>query len=281
MTSAANDAIEYRVAETREDLEGAARLVYRNYLQKGFCKPNLHQMHFHRFDTLPETRVIVAVQNSRVIATLTLVFDSELGLPSDALYGAELARLRANGRRLAEITKLSIDRALREKQVAVLHQLSRLAYMLTAQARGMNEFCILVEPHHERFYRRICLFERLGEEKEDPSAGNASSMLLRLNLEEAPGKARAASGDSHQPSNLYWFYCLDPEAKRLECAARAADQRILSISSLPYPCVDDGALTSAQRGYLGFRNFVRGFVANCSQTADRLREASRRLQAVS
>ena len=277
MNATDNDHIEYRIAETREDLEGAARLVYGNYIQKGYCGFNIYQFHFHRFDVLPETRVAVAVQNGRVIATLTLVFDSGLGLPSDSLYGKELALLRNSGRRLAEITKLSIDRAVRARQVSILHQLSRLAYLAAAKARGITAFCIQVEPHHERFYRKICLFERMGEEREDPCAANAPTILLCLNLVEAPEKAREAFGESAEPSNFFWFYFLDPQAKRLEAEIRAADLRLSEIDRVR----NDDSLTAVQCGYLAFRKFVRGFVANYGKAKDWPKAKESSLKAVS
>jgi hypothetical protein len=277
MTASDQEPIEYRIAETREELEGAARLVYCNYLQKGYCAFNAHQMYFHQFDPLAGTRTIVAVQKGRVIATLTLVFDSDRGLPSDTLYRDELALLRGSGHRLAEITKLSIDRAVRTKQVGILHQLSRLAYLVAARARGITAFCILVEPHHERFYRKICLFERMGEMKEDPSANNAPTILLRLNLEEAPSKAREAFGDNADASNLYWFYCVDPQAKKLEAAARAADRRLHEAVTAQ----NAEALSAEQRRYLQFREFAHGIAAQYGKNGNRQRAASRDLARVS
>jgi hypothetical protein len=65
-----------------------------------------------KFDAQLSTLVLL-IQDScgREAATVSLVFDSPAGLPCDEVHGAELAPLRAQGRRLAEVTRLAIDPA--------------------------------------------------------------------------------------------------------------------------------------------------------------------------
>jgi tetratricopeptide (TPR) repeat protein len=205
------------------------------------------------------------------VATLTLVFDSSSGLPSGKLYAEEVDGLRRAGRRIVEISKLAVDRELGARGMAVLKGLFRLGWLTSARVRDATDFVIMVEPHHERFYVRNMLFERIGEEKPDPEAEGAPSLLLRLNLETAEGRYRETFGDRKGPSNAYRFFCLDPEVAETEDRARAADGRLSGMNrrvetgrELPDP-------TPAEQRYADYRLFSIAFV-----TDKTCREAERR-----
>jgi tetratricopeptide (TPR) repeat protein len=264
----------YRIAETREDVEGAVRLVYRNYIELGYCHLNRFEVHFYLFDVLPETRTLVALHGDRVVATLTLVFDSPLGLPSGKLYPAELEALRAGGRRVVEISKLSVDRDLGVRGLAVLKGIFRLAWLAASRVRGSTDFVIMVEPHHERFYANSLLFERAGELKPDPEAKDAPSVLLRLDLECAPERHQARFGEEAKPSNPYWFFCLAPEVAGTEAAARAADGRLGDMNKLLETGQRLPSPTPAERRYMDYRLFSIAFVTDktCQEAERRARK---------
>ena len=263
----------YRIAETREDVEGAVRLVYRNYIELGYCRLNRFGVHFYLYDVLPETRTLVALHDGRVVATLTLVFDSPLGLPSGKLYAAELGVLRSGGRRLVEVSKLAVDRDLGARGLAVLKGLFRLGWLASARVRGSTDFVIMVEPHHERFYARSLLFERAGELKPDPEARDAPSLLLRLRLAEGPERYRAAFGEEPKEANPYWYFVQAPEVAETEAAARAADGRLSEMNRLLETGCQLPSPTPAERRYMDYRLFSIAFVTDktCQEAEKRAR----------
>jgi len=263
----------YRVAETREDIEGAVRLVYRNYVELKYCNLNRFGVHFCLYDVLPETRTLVALDGDRLVATLTLVFDSPLGLPSGKVYAAEIEALRREGRKPVEVSKLSVDRELGVRGLPVLKGLFRLAWLLSAPVRGMSDFIIMVEPHHERFYARSLLFERAGELRPDPEAADAPSVLLRLRLAEGPERYRAAFGEEPKEANPYWYFCLAPEVAETQAAARAADGRLQDMNKLLETGRKLPSPTPAERRYMDYRLFSIAFV-----TDKTCKEAERRAE---
>ncbi len=257
-----NPELTFRIATTREDLEGALRLVYHNYVEKNYCGLNRFQMHFYLYDVLPGTRTLVALDGGRVVATLTLVFDSDMGLPSETLYGAELNNLRAAGRKIAEISKLATDRGLGSGQIVAVRGLFRLAWLLASAVRGATDFCIMVEPHHDKFYRKAYLFERLGEQREDPKAGDAPSVLLRLDLQSAPERFRESYGEATRPRNLYWYNCVSPELDELRSEASEVDAQLTELNrrSTAARRADGGPPPSrSMRRYTDFRMFAMAF----------------------
>ena len=263
----------YRIAETREDVEGAVRLVYRNYVERRYCNLNRFGVHFYLYDVLPETRTLVALHGDLVVATLTLVFDSPLGLPSGKVYAAELDALRRDGRRIAEVSKLAVDRDLGARGLAVLKGLFRVGWLLAGRVRGSTDFVIMVEPHHERFYARSLLFERAGELKPDPEAADAPSVLLRLRLEGGPERYRAAFGEEPRDANPYWYFCLAPDVAGLEAEARAVDGRLQDMHRLLETGRRLPSPAPAERLYMDYRLFSIAFV-----TDKTCKEAERRAQ---
>lgn len=257
------DGIDLRIATTREDIEGAMRLVYHNYIEKGYCRLNPHELHFYLHDIQPETRTLVAVRDGVVISTATLVFDSPLGLPSDHLYRRENDALRAGGRRLAEISKLSSDRRLDKHTLRVLAQLFRLVYLLAFRLRGGDDLVILIEPHHEAFYRASMGFVRIGELKPDPSARDAPSLLLRLDLAGVTEEGRRQHESKPGSSRRYNHFVLDPALAGLTEELRQADAQLDRLHARMAAIAPAEPLDDGERGYLDLRLFALGF--NCEK----------------
>jgi len=257
------DGVDYRIAETRTDLEGAVRLVYHNYIEKGYCRLNPHEMHFYLHDVLPETRTLVASRDGTVVSTLTLVFDSPLGLPSDNLYRHENDALRAGGRRIAEISKLSSDRRLDCRTLRVLAQLFRLAYLLAYRLRRIDDLVILIEPHHEGFYQSSMGFSRIGGLKPDPSARDAPSLLLRLDLPAVTEEGRQQHACKPGSSRRYNHYVLDPRLATLTEELRLTDDHLDQLHQRMAHVTPDAVLDAGEQNYLDLRLFAIGF--NCDK----------------
>lgn len=122
---------------------------------------------------------IVASDAERALATISIGFDSKERLLADALYGAEVDRLRAQGARLCEFTRLAVDR--NEQSREVLAMMFHIAYMYARRFAGCTDLLIEVNPRHVRFYRTMLGFEILGAERICPRV-NAPAVLLRLDL---------------------------------------------------------------------------------------------------
>lgn len=105
--------INYRVARTREEIEQAYALVYKEYLKKGYTKEYKSGLRFSLYNALPLTTTFIAATDSqRIAATATVIPDSPLGLPMDELYQDELSVFREQGRKLCEISMLASDNYL-------------------------------------------------------------------------------------------------------------------------------------------------------------------------
>src|SRR5258708_4736574 len=76
--------------------------------------PQSHGIRATKFHVLPTTSVIVALWDGEIIATASIIQDSELHLPADSIF--DLSGLRQRTRGLVEVSALAIDKAFRGRR---------------------------------------------------------------------------------------------------------------------------------------------------------------------
>lgn len=190
--------------ETRDELEQALSLVYREYLRQGYiAETNASKIYSSIYHILPETAVHICKSQLAVSGTVTQIFDSRLfGLPMDGLYHDELNALRDAKRKVSEISALAISRKVRWRNLFMY--LFRAVYRY-ARFNNVTDFCIMVNPKHVDFYKAILLFEDLGPERYYPRV-SAPAVALRLNLEDIEDKFREAYRAFHFDWDLHSFF---------------------------------------------------------------------------
>jgi hypothetical protein len=184
------------LATTRGAHEAAFRLVHDRYVASGYIDPDPSGARVAFHQTLPSTRVFVGREAGRVVATVSLVVDSEHGLPCDTLYPTELAAMRATHPRLAEVSALAVRDGGSEGYVTVRALMQCLA-VYAVRIAHLDALCITVNPRHTRFYERRLGFEQFGPMRAYDLVKGAEAVPLRLDLRRAvtgPGRdAFAAS----------------------------------------------------------------------------------------
>jgi len=139
----------------------------------------------------PNRIVLMILDHNHAVATATLGLDSEIGLLADELYKDEADRLRSEGRRLCEMTKLAVDHVVRSKRV--LASLFHISLIYGYHLHGRTDCLIEINPRHVRFYKTMLGFEELGEMKMCPRV-NAPACLLRLDLDRVESKIAVLGG---------------------------------------------------------------------------------------
>jgi hypothetical protein len=181
-------------------LDAAFRLTHDQYVRCGYMQPHPSGRRLSLHHALPSTRVFVARAEEAVLGTLSIIEDSPLGLPMDEIYSAELGGLRAQGRRIAEVSALVMDPATRHWDPARLMRLVRLALLYAAVGAALDDVCIAVNPRHVSFYRRVLHFVTLGDLKTYEKVNGAPAVALRLDLHGARAALHAVHSGRLQPS---------------------------------------------------------------------------------
>jgi hypothetical protein len=159
-------------------------LVYHDYRDKNFIPENDDELYYSVYDALPHTTSFLITCDGADVGTLTVIFDSPLGLPADEIYHEELDDLRRQGRRLAEIVSLVNQIGNPREGLEVLWRLFQLSSILYALIMNYNDCVITVHPHHQHFYEKILLFQQIGSLKACPKVSDAPAVLLNLTLDK-------------------------------------------------------------------------------------------------
>ena len=194
-----------KIAETHDEFAQSFALVYKEYLASGYIKsPHPSEMHYSVFNFLPATCVFIFRTYLTVISTLTQIFDTPIfGLPMDTLYKEELDTLRAQGRKITELSALATPRETRWCNLMVFLSRTMFEY---SRMNGVDDICIMVNPKHVSFYRTMFLFEDFGPEKFYAGVG-APAVALRIDMKNIERNLLEKYRNIEIETNMYEFFC--------------------------------------------------------------------------
>ena len=96
--------LEVHIATTEADLESAFHLLHDSYVEWGYMAKNPTGMRILRQHLMPQSSVIIAKWEGRVVGTVSVIGDNAFGLPIEKLTNLRGHRTRA--RRLAKSVAL-------------------------------------------------------------------------------------------------------------------------------------------------------------------------------
>ena len=182
-TTRQHDVLHVRPLASRDELEQSLRLVYRNYLQRGYVSPNESGIRLSIFNFLPGTITFVGLLGGDIVSTVSLVPDTPMGLPMDEVFRDELQPLRDSERRLAEVIMLADRRTELRRTLPMLLDLMKLLFDYATLVLKANDLCITINPRHVAFYKRYLLFTPMGEVRQYASVCDNPALAERLDLD--------------------------------------------------------------------------------------------------
>ena len=188
-----------RLATNEDRRKSASLLIEKMYSWRGYKTDPLAQD--------PNKMTLVAYQLDKVVGTMTLGLDSPDGLVVDQMYKKEADQLRAQGRRICDVTRLAVDQEIKSK--SVLGAIFHLSIIYARNIHNATDMLTEVNPRHAAFYERMLGFVRVGDEKLCPRV-NAPAVMLKLDLAYADEQVKKYGGlgaSAHGVKNMYpyWF----------------------------------------------------------------------------
>lgn len=175
-----------REANGATERNQARAIVLAEYARSGYIRKEDAQMDLR--GVLPSdaavnssaSTTLVISSDGRIVGTVSIVFDSPEGFPMDSLYHEELEALRQSGHRLAEVVQLATDQDFVASLPGIGGGLSLIlplfrGVLQLGKERGIDGFCITVNPKHDRFYAEIG-FVSLGPERCYEALGGAPTL---------------------------------------------------------------------------------------------------------
>jgi len=175
--------LDFGLALDRDTVEQALRLQHDQYVAQGYMDSHPSGWRLSLHYALPTTRLFVARSGRRVVATMTLIEDSPLGLPMDEIYSGELQGLRDQDRDLAEVSGLALHPDYKHWGVAILLRLIRMLALHATEVAELSDLCIAINPRHAAFYRKAFYFREIGGLRQYGKVNGAPAVALGLDLD--------------------------------------------------------------------------------------------------
>jgi hypothetical protein len=193
-----------RAADSNGHRSSANILIKRRYAWRGYDNASLPA------DESANRITLIASDHEETIGTLTIGLDSDEGLFVGEVFGDHVQRLRAEGRRLCEFSKLAMDPILGSKRV--LASLFHVAYLIAHRMRGYDTLVIEVNPRHVAYYRRMLGATVLEKERMN-SRVNAPAVLLTLDLNYSREQIARFGGkaDTERSERTFYPYFFSPQ----------------------------------------------------------------------
>jgi len=192
-------AVAFGLARDTPILDGVFRLVHDQYVSRGYMAPHRSRHRLSLQQALPSTRIFVATAGAVVTGTMTLIQDSPLGLPMDAIYREELAAFRAHGRRLGEASALAVSPQYRSAGFSITVRLVRMLILYAAEIARLDDICFVVNPRHVTFYREYFHSHPIGPRRRYPHVNEAPAQALHLDLDTVRALIRALRDGASAP----------------------------------------------------------------------------------
>lgn len=148
-----------RLAKNLDEVRAANRLLVNSYLDVGLFEDEKEFLRY-KFRESPLRTVFVMLNGEAIVGTVSLISDSEEGLPADKFDFETMHRLRATSQKIAEVGALAIDRDAEHQRTLVLFLFSFL-YQYGFYYMGADRFVATATPKHAYFYEKICCFEKV------------------------------------------------------------------------------------------------------------------------
>jgi len=219
-----NPNIVVRLAQSPEEIKAADQLVFRNYVNR-ILPDDVEAFHKNRYLSSPARHVGVAVDAGRVIATLSMVEDSPLGLPSDAFRPELLQRFRLVKGRLGEMTCFATDQSVRHPMNVVM-LLFKFFFQYNFYYANIDRMVASCRMRHADFYEKHLGFEKLMPAFPHPYAGNMVCQFVTLDMLAVHVRLSCRYGEDAK-DDLHRFFMVDehpnvrlPADRRLPRARR-------------------------------------------------------------
>lgn len=151
----------FKLAETKEELEQAFRVLHDAYVSQGYMDPHPSGLRVTKYHALPTTAVLIAKDTriNEVVGTVSIVRNTPLGLPLDAVFPLE--DLKQQYRHLAEVSSLAVKKEYRSDPAELLWPLLRYFYKYIREVMRVDAYVIGVNPSWHDLYVGILGFTKL------------------------------------------------------------------------------------------------------------------------
>jgi len=195
-----------KVAETKEELEACFALLHDTYVASSLMQPDPSGLRVTIYHALPGTTVLCAKYDHQVVGAISLIRESELGVPLQKVF--DLTPLRRKPGHIAEASALAIHRKFRKTNGSVLFPLMKFMYEYCTACSDIRHLVIAVNPRQIELYESVFFFRRLAAQVVNnyDFVNGAPAIGATLDLKEAPEIFRRHYSSKPLHRNLHAYF---------------------------------------------------------------------------
>lgn len=196
----------FKRAETYHEIEEAFKVAYEAYYERGLESDTEYRLRLTKHHALPTTCILIGKIDEEVVATMTIIVDSALGLPIEKLWNID--EIRNSSGRIAEISTLAIKRGFRAQRGKLLLPLCGFMYRYCTRYLGVDKIVATYHPEVQDFYKSVLLFKPIGrgEIKTYEFVKGAAAVGGFLDIKNVPLNYSKVYGKKSLKQNLYHFF---------------------------------------------------------------------------
>jgi hypothetical protein len=195
----------FSLAKTRDELERAFRLAHDSYAEAGLMRPQPSGMRVTSYMLFPESSIVVAKHHEKIIASVAIIRDTEIGLPHRNITALSSA---GSSGTIAEASNLAISSEYRQSRATVGLPLFRYGIEYATRFHRADSLVAVIHPRHADYFERVLLFSRMhdGVIPEYDFVAGAPAVVEQLPLRNYRERLRAAYRGVPDEENVYRFF---------------------------------------------------------------------------
>lgn len=209
-----DEQIIFKVADTEDELQEAFGLVQQMYESANIVEKNTTGLRITKYHLLPTTKVLIAKQNEKVIATISLIMDTPVGLPIDEFI--PLGKLRTTSKRICELSSLAISSEWRSQSQGIFIPLSLFGINFGRKIIGADNIVIVTNDRVRFLYEDVFLFEPITINSQSYNfVKDSKAFAQRLDLSDIEQRGAIAYKGLKDSSNVYKMLIDPPWEKNI------------------------------------------------------------------
>ena len=167
LSSSIENSFVFKLAETKEEHNQALSLLHDAYVREGYMGPHPSGMRITPYHMLPTTLIPIVKRGGRVIATISIIPRTQLGLPIEDI--CKINHLFEEKSQVIEISALAVDQSESGERGRVLFPLMKYMYKCSVKLLKANYKFIAINPKMAPLYEAILLFKPIKIESKNHS----------------------------------------------------------------------------------------------------------------
>jgi len=194
--------IHVKIAQTKEELEQAYKLLHDSYVAKGFMEPHISEVRVTFYNALPQTSTIIALDGTKVVGTISVINNDSLILPIEREM--DRAEYKTPAFRLAQVLDFVICDEQKYSNINFL--LMKYTYEYCKNYLNVDSIQIAVEPKKAKFFERVLGFSPINQCFHDSSLQGSSFKALTIDLQDGYDYLAIQHGKKPQAKNLFFYF---------------------------------------------------------------------------